>query len=108
MKIDNIHSKKDLETFIAEIIMVDMKGLPFIFYFLPDYDESSGRFVCCINHAYTDAAGLFPILIALTEEQEFGNLIKLSPPSFWQKLFHVAISPLSMVELAYEVLTIPM
>ena len=64
-------------------MMRDMGGLPFVFYFIPDFDETSGRFFCVINHAYCDAAGIFPILIAFTEEQDFGNLARLSPPSFW-------------------------
>ena len=49
-------------------MMRDMKGLPFVFYFIPDYDEKSGRFVLVMNHSYSDAAGIFPILIAMTEE----------------------------------------
>lgn len=108
VKVENVHTKKQLETFIAEKMMMDMKGLPFVFYFLPDFNETSGRFFACINHAYCDAAGIFPILIAFTEEQDFGTLGKLSPPSFWQKLFHAIIAPLSMVELGYEVLMLPM
>ena len=68
VKVENIDTKKELETFIAEVMMKDMKRLPFVFYFIPDYDETSGRFVLVMNHSYSDAAGIFPILIAMTEE----------------------------------------
>jgi NRPS condensation-like uncharacterized protein len=46
----------------------DLGGIPFVWYFFPEFDETSGRLIILVNHAYTDAAGLFPILTVLTED----------------------------------------
>ena len=87
--------------------MVDMKELPFIFYFIPDFDGETGRLIFAINHAFTDAAGIIPIMVAMDVNPDFKSLIKLSPPPFWAKFLHAFISPISMIELGLEVLSIP-
>ena len=84
-----------------------MEGIPFVWYFFPEFDESSGRLIIHVNHAYTDAAGMFPILTAFTEDQDFKGLAKVGAPTFWQKFVLSLIFPISILELGYDVLSLP-
>jgi hypothetical protein len=68
VKVENVHTKKEMEAFVAEKMATDMEEIPMKLFFIPDFDETTGRLYLIINHAYSDAAGMFSLFIALTEE----------------------------------------
>ena len=55
--------------------------VPYKWIMMPNYSETEGKLIFTCHHAMYDGSVIFPTFVAMTVEQDFKSLGKLSGPS---------------------------
>jgi hypothetical protein len=101
-RVDDVKTHRQLEDFIAKVLAEPMDLFDNVsarFYLIPDFMEGKSVYVFNHHHSQCDGVGLYPQLIAMSDNQNFKVLGQVKPPSLLEKIKHHLLLPLTIPQV---------